>query len=732
MNWTGGALQRSRSSNAKGATSRTQKQYFTRARQSLLNSPQAPPSIDLSVFQNAKTKEESKKHYQFPAEFSDHSQRTAKEIRDPEPSVIKLQMPRMRDVRGLMTEDQQRSRKQCKADSFLGTDFQSPLRNKDFAVIGPICLEGREVQGSPPRRNLHQFQHGRSASALRRKRMKLLGCRDWAGLEYSKPVKIHFDSIEDKDLIGKRRRIDSEDVERRTARLRNRRFKTLHHLPSKHLFNAVPSNQDVSIHIGSSVPDYASPFHATPQPSTSQDSCLSEDMLLDRTGSSLVSLEKGDPNRQSYRLQESPLRSIPSGLERDAKALIPTLRPIARSSCNEKLEDFSTVDCCAHQQGMPKEATEGIPGPTIEDESDFHGLRLEFESTPEAHLEATDVQSRIIQAPGFNPWPLMHGALVQDEHIADAQELTTPNRDQPQVAEDINLPVNQHQSAKAVPDKDCMSPVNHATVPMSTLSPQTATHGTSDPTQKRPSWEPENEEAVWRRFVFGSQESTSANSQESYIHKVDSHPSSLLMQDTSPFAPSPLLSRHATLHANFSTEALASSVTTTMDQRCPENLWTTSPIKCMSQCNVRPRLSDNRDHSSSALQSSFNVPQSVSTSTISPDSFPPEGRSKTHHSLESLVPSNKGFTAPPTSTQAATCASPFTVSSDELGWSPDRIRQHLIFKKPKRYDGSRIRGREQKLQEDNRASRGDHGSRESMARRIEVEGDHEEDQIEDW
>ena len=736
MNWTGGALQRSRGSNAKAATSRIQKQHFARARQRLLIGPQSPPSIDLSVFQNAKVEKRSDTDYRILPKTRRSGQKTAEKAGNMEPVVERSRKPRIREVNSMASGGQQLIQGQRKRQSSLGTHFPPPLLSKNCAKTDPIGSDGAEIQYSSPRSTLDKVQSGTStpaqtpswttSSALKRKRMELLCCRDWVSLDHSKPVKVYFDSIEDKNLIGKRRRVESKESERRVASLRCKRLQTFYRSPSKHGVNIASSTQDVSIHIGSSVLDNVSPSHRIPDSTTSQNSGLSEEMLLDHTGSSVVSLDRGDPYRQCYHLQESSSRDSSSKLGRDAKAPTPSLRRDVRSSPHGLLENLYADDSCEHGQGKLIEPLRRVPGSIIKDDSEFQGLRLRFVSTPEAHPKPANVQSSTLQAQRANRVPLMHGALVPEVDTADAQG-TTSNKVPPEFArDDITSLARQYQSVKAPSENDC-EPSNCPTIePIFTRAPHVLRQRTISPTLKNPTSEPENEETLWRQFVFGSQESTPGTSQETRIHKVESDPSSLLVQHTSSGSPRPRRSKQAALQANISTEALASSVTSATGQTDPRNPRSPSRTKTMSQSNFQSCASDELEHQFSVLQESQNIFQRESTVAFPPKSCLVGKHYKARHST------NQGSIVLPTSTGAATCASPFTVSSDKLGWSPNRIQQHLIFKKPKRYDGSQVKAIERTVLGSNRKSGDHHARREGFAKRLNIERDYEEDQIEDW
>ncbi|KAI4100647.1 MAG: hypothetical protein L6R37_005359 [Teloschistes peruensis] len=90
---------------------------------------------------------------------------------------------------------------------------------------------------------------------LEAKRQELLGDFDWVGLEKMKPVKMKFADAEDRDLIGKRRRLATNHEEEHSPAPRRRRpvinaLERLDMLRGKS--SGLSSLEKISVHIGSS------------------------------------------------------------------------------------------------------------------------------------------------------------------------------------------------------------------------------------------------------------------------------------------------------------------------------------------------------------------------------------------------------------------------------------------------------------------------------------------------
>ena len=173
---------------------------------------------------------------------------------------------------------------------------------------------------SPPKRRGTIWREKKSPSLSTRasfdidsQRRKLLERGDWVGIGPTRPAKINFISAEDRDQIGKRRRLDSSRRHFRHQAIR-RPYKQLSHY---HVDNYQREDSpEVSVRIGSAVDrpqDNISAFleiHNNPI-SQSQDA-VSED------------LESGDPQRQSHSMDNFPPMILPEPSSVAKQPLVPS------------------------------------------------------------------------------------------------------------------------------------------------------------------------------------------------------------------------------------------------------------------------------------------------------------------------------------------------------------------------------------------------------------------------
>ncbi|MCJ1270349.1 hypothetical protein MMC22_010245 [Lobaria immixta] len=174
MNWSGGALSRSRNSNT--LRSAAQKRNFAKARGNLLRARQSFADFDFSTLEHARIEiDKQASQRQSPARSP------SQPLRSPShgmPSSLEKQI---------------KSRTSGWAPSFPSSS------SKQNHIHGPDILEG-DVNISAEAR-------------LEAQKQKLLAMRDWCGLQSTRPVKISFPDMADVDLIGKRRPVLSANGE---------------------------------------------------------------------------------------------------------------------------------------------------------------------------------------------------------------------------------------------------------------------------------------------------------------------------------------------------------------------------------------------------------------------------------------------------------------------------------------------------------------------------------------
>ena len=207
MNWTGGALPRSRNSNAKATLTATQKKHFAKVRGKQLGGPRSSPDLDFSIFDHVERIDQQfskRSHITSAHEAGDSSQKKLDDYSQVAPVARRLGSIRLR------------------------------RKNHDFASPGGRQLEGTlsfDLLGQPPSassasvnvitQGTTRYRNGQSKTpnepaklataaedSFEARRQDLLQREDWVGLANTKPAKIQFTNMQDRQLIGKRRRVE--------------------------------------------------------------------------------------------------------------------------------------------------------------------------------------------------------------------------------------------------------------------------------------------------------------------------------------------------------------------------------------------------------------------------------------------------------------------------------------------------------------------------------------------
>ena len=548
-----------------------------------------------------------------------------------------------------------------------------------------IAVQGRQnapVSNQKQQQNLTSAAFERGVLDLQQKRAELLASRDWVGLEHTKPVKIHFDSIEDKNLIGKRRRVDVKDQARNTAGSSKKRPRSLRQTALQHPYNAMPSTQDISVHIGSSVRESASTLHAPLKPAISQQSVFSEEMLLDQAESSLVSLDRSDQDRTSYLTRDPASENLPAPLPYVKPADKWRTHPKSALPFQGLLEDLKTGPRAHGTLQQEGETSAPKPQPRRTEGNRDDRITLKFATSPRESSYLSRHQTLAQPAYGGTP-PLMHGALLGDVEEENEEALGNLQRVTHDIHEGYFNTTNPQGTAESLPSA-YESP--HTTANMdSMLKADLQSPGSQQPESMQPGkkLKTEGDEAIWRRFVFGSQESFPTPSRVSQPPRSDTDPSSYLVQPTSTARTATTLASDLTTvtpRLNHSTEALASS---------PE--WTVAHPGSLHQ-NIDSSTEKMMLTSPSPIVHAIQARSVSAQPGTAPDtSTPPQSKS---HNKAPTLPIQASDSASALvqlplspSTQAIRYVSTSTISSDELGRTPSRIEHHLIYKRPKRYEG---------------------------------------------
>ncbi|KAI4117236.1 MAG: hypothetical protein LQ338_007589 [Usnochroma carphineum] len=254
MNWTGGSLSRSRKQNAN--LTGIQKKHFAKVRGRLLSGRPPPPRLDVSLFQDARndggvpsfTAPDSNRHKELRK-----TQLTLDEYENVRPVVKQLQSlkPRhaQKSTRSQPTESQRPPQPSERNPSTSSRSKQEKshqsAHRREQKVRADSCVTGSTAI-TP------------NTDELEAKRRKLLGTSDWMGLKKIKPLEMHFPDAEDRDLIGKRRRVNSDQyraVQEASTPNQYRKpiidpYEKLDMLRANS--NVLSSPSKISIHIGSS------------------------------------------------------------------------------------------------------------------------------------------------------------------------------------------------------------------------------------------------------------------------------------------------------------------------------------------------------------------------------------------------------------------------------------------------------------------------------------------------
>lgn len=229
MNWTGGALSRSRNANVKAPLLVKQKNYFAKARVRLQNGQRASPP-EVQYFDFGEWKPESgvrDDRHSDRVNRRASSQRTLDQFHNVQGVVRKLKSLRPR----------QESRSKRKRSLINDTEGYVLPSGIPIPPISPTLIGPRSHSSSPPVQAEPTEQevmkpHRTSTSStsdklyplaaldsVETKRRRLLQESDWVGIErqrcLSKPVQMKFTDAKDRDLIGRRRPLSGSAVQNR-------------------------------------------------------------------------------------------------------------------------------------------------------------------------------------------------------------------------------------------------------------------------------------------------------------------------------------------------------------------------------------------------------------------------------------------------------------------------------------------------------------------------------------
>ncbi|KAI4208459.1 MAG: hypothetical protein LQ348_000121 [Seirophora lacunosa] len=252
MNWTGGSLSRSRRQTAN--LNVIQKKHFAKARAKLLNTRPSPVRLGLSIFRDEKNTGARVSNPAVPGpnhlEQRPTTQLTLEEYKGIKPLVRQLQSLKPRHAPRSMSCRVTKSRPPsprldddpslASQVKYRGSNISAKGQNDRKKATGSVV----DPAGSPP-----------ATDELEAKRRELLVTSDWMGLKKIKPLQIRFADAEDRDLIGKRRRVDNDLNQTKSAPILHRTpvissYEKRDMLRARSRLLSSPSK--ISIHIGSS------------------------------------------------------------------------------------------------------------------------------------------------------------------------------------------------------------------------------------------------------------------------------------------------------------------------------------------------------------------------------------------------------------------------------------------------------------------------------------------------
>ena len=382
MNWTGGALPRSRNSNARATLTATQRKHFAKVRGKLLNGPRSPPDLDFSIFNHATRTEEpsfKKSHSTSAHATGDSSQRRLEDYKQIAPVAYRLSSIRPRQNSHDSASPGGRQREGPPSFDLLR---QHPSVSSASAKV--------VYQGSTG------YQYGRSnipgepvklataaEDSFEVRRQELLQREDWVGLANTKPAKIQFTNLHDRQLIGKRRRLEGPGHGLHPQQPLKRRV----------IYNHAQESSDfgdISIKIGNQACE-GRRHEMTPQRQARSSSGTFDDMLFGdddiRTGSA-QSLGRGRSRTDPYQDELAlPPKSLVEGTETSGSLLTSWngFSPQSNSTHRVPLED----DLRANSEA-------GSIGPIAAQEASSTGHTLLRDLKPEA--------AKTPKSPKENPW----------------------------------------------------------------------------------------------------------------------------------------------------------------------------------------------------------------------------------------------------------------------------------------------------------------------------------------
>jgi len=250
MNWTGGALPRSRSGNAKATLTNLQKKHFAKVRGKLLSASASSPEFDPAIFKDAgKRHSRPQQDTCRKATRQKHQTQTRLEAYDNVAPVVR----KLASIRPYKSYASPHSGSTYGRTS-LGLRVQAPHPSQPHVEGADHSFRPNVAQHDTSKVQLPHPDP--STGSFEAKRQDLLRRADWVGLANTKPVEIQFSTAKERDRIGKRRRLDSAEQKLPQSQL-NKQHRLAYNLyedrrPPQRYRQPSSSLGDISVRIGDS------------------------------------------------------------------------------------------------------------------------------------------------------------------------------------------------------------------------------------------------------------------------------------------------------------------------------------------------------------------------------------------------------------------------------------------------------------------------------------------------
>ncbi|KAL9126508.1 MAG: hypothetical protein Q9217_004454 [Psora testacea] len=392
MNWTGGALGRSRGANT--SLNVIQKKHFAkvRGRRNTNKHPKHPIQIfDFPDLIQRKNDLDTRGQNQ----YKNHGDRRAQKRLEPFEVTKSIVEPPPRSLKGHRTPIDDDGDHQSQ---HILVNFDSSLVSISSRSSSSASPEPESEDHAPQACSDDDETHDTSAlDPIEAQRRRLLRMSNWVGINHTRPATINFPTIEDRDQIGKRRRLSQLPKYDQSGSIRKRPRRTGYFerlVRSPRPSQDYLSQADVSVRIGSAVDrgvrdDYSRYGLSTQQQSsTAVNELLLEDEVAGRGYSSPKFVLQGEQNTKNVKTPQRRVYTKPTP---------PTFtRYSLTSSLRDRFEDITNQEGRAPSDSPPNSPIntsllrEGRDGPS----SDGPGqIGLIFNYTPTAATERSQRRS---------------------------------------------------------------------------------------------------------------------------------------------------------------------------------------------------------------------------------------------------------------------------------------------------------------------------------------------------